>query len=351
MADWINSDPRWQKMGPDQKAAAMALLEVGADNPLDAIHVTGAMINRAQKERKPLGEHVGSSAYQPSFDDNAKARFDEVLASPHLDIVSDWVKRRQSGEYADPVNGATHFLMSPKDMLAQEKKNPSLYKDWGPRGSNWTGYDPQANPDMYGYEVFADKSHRFLTPKEHGGTIAQDPERVGFDPKSMPNYGGAPGVGATPGPTPGAAPAPTAPGRPAVAAPGQPAPTAPGQPAVAASGGPPGRAGAGTPSAPSPGSLFAGLQSLFGDGGSTGAAVDPEVAKAKSRAYMEQGKELAKSALAKAASTAATPSAPPTAPAYHPNYAALANTFGTDTGFLNKNLFSLNSLFGAPRQS
>lgn len=350
MADKVIDDPRWQALTPDQKAAAMALLEVGADNPVDAIHVTGAMVNRAAREKKDLGTHVGSRMYQPSFDAKAKERFDEVLASPHLDIVSDWVKRRQSGEYADPVNGATHFLMSPKDMLEQERKNPSLYKDWGPRGTNWTGYDPQANPDMYGYEVFADKSHRFLTPKEHGGTIAQDPERVGVDPRSMPNYGATPGAGPTPQPEPGAEVL-TAPG--GVVAPAQGGASARTRAPTG------GLVGAGQATLgqnpgwkPSDNSVFAGLQSLFGGGGAGAPAegaspVDQQAAAARQRV---KGQELAKNALEKAASTAATPSAPPTSPAFRPDYASLAKAFGVDDGYLTQNMFAMNNLFGAPRQ-
>jgi|WetSurMetagenome_2_1015567.scaffolds.fasta_scaffold00224_39 hypothetical protein len=348
MADWINDDPRWKALTPDRKAAAMALLEVGEDNPVDAIHVTGAMVNRAAKEKKDLGAHVGSRMYQPTFDARAKARFDEVLASPHMEIVSDWVRRRQSGEYGDPVNGATHFLMSPKDMLEQERKNPSLYKDWGPRGSNWTGYDPQANPDMYGYEVFADKSHRFLTPKEHGGTLAQDPERVGVDPRSMPNYGGAPGTGPTPQPEPGAETLATPGGAVSRALPTQERASAR-APTAGLVGAAQAAAGQNPGWRPSEGSVFAGLQSLFGgaSGASGAAPVDQQQAAAQQRA---KGQELAKHALEKAAATAAAPSAPPVAHDFRPNYTSLANAFGTNDGYLTQNLFSLNDLFGAQRQ-
>jgi hypothetical protein len=344
MADWINDDPRWQAMAPDQKAAAMALLETGAENPTDAIHVAGAMVNRAQAEKKDLGQHVGTGIYQPSFDAKAKERFDGVVSSPYMEVVSDWVRRRQSGEYQDPVNGATHFLMPPKAMVKLENDNPSLYKDWGPRGSNWTGYDPQANPDMYGYEVFADKSHRFLTPKEHGGTLAQDPERVAFNPQSPPNYGGstpASTAGADRGPLPGG---PIA--QQAVAGPAQTRGARPGSMVDGAQ-----RlfgAGDANTTAPNQASLFGGLQSLFGSSGESGGGT-AATGDAAANAMREKNTAAAKTLLAKTMESAAHASPAPAAPhQIHTDFGALQKKFGG--GYLNQDVFSLSSLFGAPRQ-
>ncbi len=48
-------------------------------------------------------------------------------------------------------------------MLNLERSNPAKYKNWGPRGANWTGYDPATG--AYKGVVMRDASHAFLAPE------------------------------------------------------------------------------------------------------------------------------------------------------------------------------------------
>jgi hypothetical protein len=160
---WTSSDPRWQSLNPYQRAAAMALMEADRMDPESAKHALGAMINRSAKEGVDLGEHVSQPIYQPTIEANQQARLDRILQSPQFGELTGWAERRMSGNEPDPVNGATHFLAPEKTMLALERQNPSKYRNWGPRGANWTGFDPATN--SYNGVVMRDASHAFLAPE------------------------------------------------------------------------------------------------------------------------------------------------------------------------------------------
>lgn len=140
----------------------MALMEADRRNPGDARDAAGAMINRAAKDRSDLGEHVSGAIYQPTIEPAQQARLASILQSPEYADLSGWAERRAAGKEPDPVNGATHFLAPEATMLALERQNPGKYKNWGPRGANWTGYDPATG--SYPNVLLRDGSHAFLAP-------------------------------------------------------------------------------------------------------------------------------------------------------------------------------------------
>lgn len=162
MKTWTSSDPRWQALSQTERAAAMALMEANARNPDDAKHVLGAIINRSQKTGDPLGDHVSKPIYQPTIEPSQQARLDGILRDPNFQTLKAWAERRLAGQEPDPVQGATHFLAPESTMLALERKDPNKYKNWGPRGANWTGYDPATG--SYKGVVMRDGSHAFLAP-------------------------------------------------------------------------------------------------------------------------------------------------------------------------------------------
>jgi hypothetical protein len=177
-------DPEWLKLSPTERAAAMALLEADSSNGRidlgSARNALGAMINRADKEGVDLGEHVSGKIYQPTIEPAQRARLNKIIGSPeHQEMVA-LANRRLAGDEADWVNGATHFLAPEKTMLALEAREPNKYKNWGPRGQNWTkfGEDPE-RPNEYKGVVMRDASHAFLAPE--GAHSAQFGKRSPYE--------------------------------------------------------------------------------------------------------------------------------------------------------------------------
>lgn len=160
---WTRNDARWRALNPYQRAAAMALMEADGMNPQDARNALGAMINRAAKTGEDLGEHVSKAIYQPTIEPAQQKRLDRILRSGEFHNLTSWAERRTAGHEPDPVQGATHFLAPEKTMLALERQNPRKYRNWGPRGANWTGYDPSTGE--YKGVVMRDRSHAFLAPE------------------------------------------------------------------------------------------------------------------------------------------------------------------------------------------
>lgn len=179
MATWTKSDPRWAALNPYQRAALMALMEADGANPQSARNALGAMINRSTKEGVNLGDHVGQAIYQPTIEPSQQARLDRLMRSEAFPQLTSWAERRSQGLEPDPVQGATHFLAPEKTMLALEAQNPAKYKNWGPRGANWTGFDPSTG--SYKGVVMRDGSHAFLAP---GGAAppVQPQQTSNFDP-------------------------------------------------------------------------------------------------------------------------------------------------------------------------
>jgi hypothetical protein len=170
---WTRNDPIWNNMTDHQKAAAMALMEAGKSKVGDAMNAASAMVNRAGKSGEPLGAHVSRSIYQPTIEPSQQARLPGIVKSPEYSQLTDYVAMRQSGEIADPTGGATHFLAKPNVMLGLEAQNPSKYKNWGPRGANWTGYD--SSTGQYSNQTFEDSSHAFLAPEGRADGAPADP--------------------------------------------------------------------------------------------------------------------------------------------------------------------------------
>jgi hypothetical protein len=160
-------------MTDSQKAAAMALMEAGRGKVPDAMNAASAMVNRAGKSGEPLGAHVSRSIYQPAIEPSQQSRLPGIVKSPEYGQLTDYVAMRQAGEIADGTGGATHFLAKPDVMLGLEAQNPSKYKNWGPRGANWTGYDPATR--QYSNQTFEDSSHAFLAPEGRADGPGGDP--------------------------------------------------------------------------------------------------------------------------------------------------------------------------------
>lgn len=162
----------WQQLTPYQQAAAMALLEAdgGKNRVKDATNVLGAIINRAQAEGKPLGQHVSEpGTYQPLIEGSQLARLPKILQSPEFQQLSDRAEARWSGDEPDWMQGLTHYLTPEQKMVQLYQQNPDKYHNWGPfknsrgvPGQNWTGYDPETG--QYKNVGFRDDSHAFLWP-------------------------------------------------------------------------------------------------------------------------------------------------------------------------------------------
>jgi hypothetical protein len=187
---WTTWDERWKKLNPHQRGALMALMEADGARPQDAQNALAAMVNRSMKSGEDLGRHVSRKIYQPTFEPAQQARIDRLMKSPAFGDLTQWAERRMQGLEPDPVGGATHFLAKPETMLALEARNPSKYKNWGPRGANWTGYDPATG--QYRNQTFADKSHAFLAPegkfsapykgRDAGTAVAANGPKGAFEP-------------------------------------------------------------------------------------------------------------------------------------------------------------------------
>ncbi len=157
---WAGSDPRWAKLDPYQKAAAMALMEADGMDPQAARHALSAMINRAGARGENLGAHVSGRIYQPTMERKQQARLQRILANPEHANLTQWAQRRAQGLEDDPTGGATHFLAHEPVMERLQAREPGKYKSW----VGWSGYNrgggQYSNPD--GSPVFRDKSHAFL---------------------------------------------------------------------------------------------------------------------------------------------------------------------------------------------
>lgn len=160
---WTASNELWNSLDDYQKAAAMALMEADGRNFNDARNAAGAMVNRAAKSGESLGEHTSKPIYQPTIEPAQQQRLSGILKSPEFGSLTTWVKARSAGDEPDPVAGATHFLAKPQVMLSLESRQPDKYKNWGPRGDNWTGYDPKTG--QYANQTIEDGSHAFLAPE------------------------------------------------------------------------------------------------------------------------------------------------------------------------------------------
>lgn len=173
MAYWANSDPTWLSLSGPQRAAAMALMEAnvgskGIDKSA-ARNALGAMVNRSEAEGVPLGEHVSGKIYQPTIEDNQRARLKQIIESPEFTELTQLAQSRASGAVPDWVSGATHFLAPPSTMLALEAREPNKYKSW----RKWTGFNPETG--QYANTVLSDGSHVFLKPEGANSSTPKSP--------------------------------------------------------------------------------------------------------------------------------------------------------------------------------
>lgn len=160
---WARNNKVWAGLDGFEKAAVMSLMEADGMDADDAKNALGAMINRAAKSGEHLGAHVSNKIYQPTIEPAQERRLNRILKSKHFETLTEWAKRRAQGLESDPVKGATHFLAPGHVMEALERKNPRKYHNWGPRGSNWTGYSYKTK--RYKNQTHSDKSHAFLAPE------------------------------------------------------------------------------------------------------------------------------------------------------------------------------------------
>jgi len=165
---WTSQDALWQSLSPYQRAAAMALLEADNGRVGDARNALGAMVNRARAERQDLGAHVSRPIYQPTIEPTQRARLPQVIRRPEFFDLTNWAERRWSGQEADPVQGATHFLAPERTMLQLEEREPNKYRSW----RSWTGFDPASG--QYQGVLLRDGSHAFLRPAGLGGSQEQN---------------------------------------------------------------------------------------------------------------------------------------------------------------------------------
>lgn len=172
----------------------MALLEADGARLPDAKNVLGAIVNRAQKEGVDIGQHVSGAIYQPTIEPAQQARLARIIATPEFQQLDALAQRRLAGQEADWVQGATHFLAPEKTMLALEAQNPAKYRNWGPNGQNWTGYDPATG--SYKGVVMRDASHAFLIPG--GQTTAAAPQSASGEAAPAAPAPAAPQVAAAP---------------------------------------------------------------------------------------------------------------------------------------------------------
>lgn len=163
---WTGANPVWQKLNPYERAAAMAIMEAGGGQ--NSINVLGAMINRSQRTRDPLGDHVSKPIYQPTIERSQEERLGRILQHKDFPQLVNWAMRRESGLEQDPVDGATHFLVPEKQMLALSggvrmtpkgvRGNSDKYYSW----PQWTGYNPETGE--YKGVITRDGKHAFLSP-------------------------------------------------------------------------------------------------------------------------------------------------------------------------------------------
>lgn len=171
--NWGN-DKTWLSMDQYQMVAAMAILETKKNKDGSfciecSKNIVHSIINRASLDNMSLKRSVSSPIYQPviePFQYKVLARY--VDSQEHKELSHEAYKRH-TGQIKDRVNGATHYLVHPRVMVALTKKKPCKYWNWGPfkcngkPGDNWTGYSPSTK--RYRNQVLVDSDHAFLAPQ------------------------------------------------------------------------------------------------------------------------------------------------------------------------------------------
>lgn len=173
--DWRN-DPVWTSLSPQQKWAAMAIMEAGMKKPDQARNVAHAIYNRATLLGDPIDKHIETKKgkrygwYQPLYEANQRQRLPGILKSQAFRDMVEYVGGVERGEIPDTTGGATRYLVPPKKMYNLSggvrmtkdgwRGNSSKYYSW----PKWTGFDPGTM--SYKGETKQDGVHAFLIPDE-----------------------------------------------------------------------------------------------------------------------------------------------------------------------------------------
>lgn len=177
MTDWRGSK-LWTSLTPAQRLALMGAMEADKGERWfdSATNTISANANRAGQlgwDTDRVLNHKGKGRrygwFQPLDEPSQYARAQALMQRPEFaGLVREaegQIARLQgaAGALPDRVNGATHYLSHARVMRDLEAKEPSKYRDWGPRGSNWSGYDPKTGD--YRSKTYEDASHSFIAPQ------------------------------------------------------------------------------------------------------------------------------------------------------------------------------------------
>lgn len=171
--NWGN-DRTWRSMDKYQMVAAMAILETKKQKDGSfciecSKNIVHSIINRASLDKMSLENSVSSSIYQPVIEPYQYKVLARYVGGRQHKELSHEAYKRHTGQIKDRVNGATHYLVHPRVMVALTKKKPCKYWNWGPfkcngkPGDNWTGYSPSTK--RYRNQVLVDSDHAFLAPQ------------------------------------------------------------------------------------------------------------------------------------------------------------------------------------------
>lgn len=177
-------DQKWRSMGPYQMVAAMAILETRKEKDGSfcfacAENIVHTIINRASLDGDKLDDHVSKSIYQPVIEPYQYKVLARYVGTPAHKRLSEIAYKRHTGQIKDKINGATHYLVHSRVMVALQRKQPCKYWNWGPfkcngkEGDNWTGYNPATK--RYRNQVYIDRDHAFLAPQGKHTAGGDDP--------------------------------------------------------------------------------------------------------------------------------------------------------------------------------
>lgn len=167
-------DKTWRSMDKYQMVAAMAILETKKNKDGSfciecSKNIVHSIINRASLDNTSLENSVSSAIYQPVIEPYQYKVLARYVGNKEHRELSYEAFKRHTGQIKDRVNGATHYLVHPRVMVALTKKKPCKYWNWGPfkcngkPGGNWTGYSPSTK--RYRNQVLVDSDHAFLAPQ------------------------------------------------------------------------------------------------------------------------------------------------------------------------------------------
>lgn len=167
-------DKTWRSLDQYQMVAAMAILETkknkdGSFCMRCSENIVHAIINRASLDGHSLTRSVSNKIYQPVIEPYQYKMLARYVGTKEHKKLTHVAFKRHTGQIEDRTNGATHYLVHSRVMVALNKKKPCKYWSWGPfkcngkQGANWTGYNPATK--RYKNQVLVDSDHAFLAPQ------------------------------------------------------------------------------------------------------------------------------------------------------------------------------------------